>query len=288
MVSDVRQIGIHTAEQLVPDHSPFEVEIAIAKLKRYKSPGNEEIRAELIQAGGEILCCELYKLINSVWNKEKLSDQWKESIVVPVHKKGDKTDCSNYRGISLLSVLSDNFLIQNGLKQGDALTPLLLNVVLEYATSKVHGNQVRLKLNGTHQLLVYAGDVNLLSDDKDTIQKNTHASKEVREDVNREKTKYTLLPRHQNAGQNRDIKITNESFDNVAQFRYLGTTITNQNLIQEENQRTWNSGNASYHSFKNLLSLRLLSETIKIRMYRTIILPVVLYGCETWSLTLRE
>jgi hypothetical protein len=72
-------------------------------LKRYKSPDDNEIPAELLQAGGETLLSEINKLINSIWNKEELSDQWKESITVPVHKKGDKTGCSNYLGISLLS-----------------------------------------------------------------------------------------------------------------------------------------------------------------------------------------
>jgi hypothetical protein len=69
----------------------------------YKSPGSEQIPTELIRAGGELLQSEIHKLINSVWNKEELPDQWKESIIVPIHKKGDKTDCNNYRGISLLS-----------------------------------------------------------------------------------------------------------------------------------------------------------------------------------------
>jgi hypothetical protein len=68
-------------------------------------------------------------------------------------------------------------------------------------------------------------------------------------------------------------------------FFILGTTITNQNLIQEEIKRRLNSGNACYHSVQNLLSSRLLSKNIKIRIYKTLILPVVLYGCETWSLT---
>jgi hypothetical protein len=94
--------------------------------------------------------------------------------------------------------------------------------------------------------------------------------------------------RHQNAGQNHDRKIGNRCFENVAQFRYLGTTITNQNLIQEEIKRRLNCGNVCYHSVQNLLSSRLLSKNIKIRIYKTIILSVVLYGCETWSLTLRE
>jgi hypothetical protein len=73
----------------------------------------------------------------------------------------------------------------------------------------------------------------------------------------------------------------------MAQFRYLETTITNQTLIQEEIKRRLNSGNACYHSVQNLLSSRLLSKNTKIRIYKTIILPVVLYGCGTWSLTLR-
>jgi hypothetical protein len=80
------------AEPLVPGPSHLEVEIAIAKLKKYKSPGGDQIPAELIQAGGEILLSAIHKLINSVWNKEELPDQWKESIIVPVHKKDDKTD----------------------------------------------------------------------------------------------------------------------------------------------------------------------------------------------------
>jgi hypothetical protein len=91
-VSDVRQIEVHRAEPLVPDPSRFEVETAIAKLKNYKSPGSDQIPAELIQAGGEILLSAIHKLINSVWIKKELPDQWKMSIIVPVHKEGENTD----------------------------------------------------------------------------------------------------------------------------------------------------------------------------------------------------
>jgi hypothetical protein len=100
--SDLRQI-IHTAELLVPDPSPCEVESDIAKFKRFQSPGSDQIPAEPIQAGGEILFSEIHELIISTSNREELRDQWKESIIVPIHRKGDKTDCSNYRAISLLS-----------------------------------------------------------------------------------------------------------------------------------------------------------------------------------------
>jgi len=78
------------------------------------------------------------------------------------------------------------------------------------------------------------------------------------------------------------------SFKRVEQFIYLGTTLTNQNSVQEEIKSRLKSGNACCHSVQNLLSSSLLSKNIKIKIYRITILPVVLYGCETWSLTLRE
>jgi hypothetical protein len=103
-VNAVKQTEIHTAEPLVPEPSSFEVEIAIEKLKRYKSPGTDQILAELIQAGGNTLRSAIQKLINCIWNKKELQEQCKESIIVPIYKKGDKMNCSNYRGISLLSI----------------------------------------------------------------------------------------------------------------------------------------------------------------------------------------
>jgi hypothetical protein len=131
----------------------------------------------------------------------------------------------------------------------------------------------------THQLLAYVDDVNLLGDNTDVIKKNTKSidsSKEVGLEVNTEKTKYMLLSRHQNAGQDNDVKIANRCFENVTQFRYLRTTITNQKLIQEEIKGRLNSGNACYHSVQSLLSSRLLSKNIKIKIY-TILFCLLFY-----------
>jgi hypothetical protein len=91
-----------------------------------------------------------------------------------------------------------------------------------------------------------------------------------------------------NTGHKDEIKIAHIRFENVVQFKYFGTAVTNTNFIQEEINMRQNSENASYHSVHNLLSSRLLYKNTKIIIFKAIILPMVLYGCETWSLTLRE
>jgi hypothetical protein len=83
-------------------------------------------------------------------------------------------------------------------------------------------------------------------------------------------------------------ELADGSFKYVATFKYLGTTLTNQNDIHDEIRSRFNSGNACYYSVQNLLSSRLITKNLNIKIYKTVILPVVLYGCETWSLTLRE
>jgi len=93
---------IQTAEPLVPELSASGIDLAIDKLKSHKSSGIDEIPAELIKVGCRTICLEIHKLISSIWEKEELPEEWKKSIIIPIHKKGDKTDCNNYRGISLL------------------------------------------------------------------------------------------------------------------------------------------------------------------------------------------
>jgi hypothetical protein len=204
------------------------------------------------------------------------------------------TMCLNetYSKVRIDKHLSECLPFQNVLKQGDTLSQLLFNFALEYTIRKAQENKVGLKLNWTHKLLAYTDDLNLLGNNIDTIKKNTvifiDASKEAGLEISIGKTKYMLLSRHQNVNQKWDIKIANRSFGNVSQFVYLEMTVTNQNLIQEKIKRRLNSGNACCHLAQNLLSSCLLSKNLKIRINKTIILPLVVYGHGTWSLTLRD
>jgi hypothetical protein len=111
---------------------------------------------------------------------------------------------------------------------------------------------------------------------------------EVGLEVNPEKTKYMLVSRCQKAGQRQSIKIGNMPFESVAKVKCLETTLTDQNCMQEEIKSRLNSGNACYHSVQSLLSSRTLYRNVKVKIHKTIILPVILYWRETWSLTLRE
>jgi len=160
--------------------------------------------------------------------------------------------------------LSEIFTIRNGSKQRDAPSPLLFNFALQYAIKRVQVNQDGLTLNGTHQLLVYAND-NILGGSVHALKENEEAlvvaTKEIGLEVNADKTKYMVMSRDRNAGRGHSVKIDNTSIERVEEFKYLGTTITEQNSIQEEIKSKLKLGNACYHSVQNVLSSRLLSKT---------------------------
>jgi len=132
--------------------------------------------------------------------------------------------------------------------------------------------------------LIYAAYVNILGGSIYAIKKYTEtlvtASKESELEVKGDKTEYMVMSQDQNGGQSHKIKTDNNCFERAKQFKYLRTVLSNQNSIQEDIKSTWKSRNACYCSAQNLLSSSLLSKNMMIKMFRTIILAVVLYRCE--------
>ena len=126
-VKDVWQAEIHTAEPLVPEQSAAKFELDIDKPKSHKSPGIDQIPAGLIKAGGRKICMEIHKFVISIWKNEKLPEEWKETIIVPNHKKGDKTDCNNYRGITILPI---TYILSNILLS--RLIPYVKEIIGDY------------------------------------------------------------------------------------------------------------------------------------------------------------
>ena len=155
-----------------------------------------------------------------------------------------------YSRVRLGKNLSEMFPIRNGLKQRYTLSPLLFNFALEYAIKKVQVNQDGLKLNGTHQLLAYADDVNILGGSAHTVKENAEAllvaTKEIGLELIADNTKYMVMSRDRNAGRGHSVKNDNNSIERVEEFRYLGTMSTDQNSIQEEIKSKLKLGNACY------------------------------------------
>jgi len=379
-----------------PPISLEEVKKAVDRLRSRRASGVDELPAELWKHGGKEACEILHTLISKVWVSEELPDQWKEALVVPLHKKGDRKDCANYRGISLLctayKVLSnillhrllplseevlgeyqcgfrsnrsttdqiftlrqilekkreynsevhnlfvdfrkaydsihrdglynimaefgfprklirmtavclsgvrsrvvangrigDAFAVNTGLRQGDGLSPLLFNLVLEKVVRCLENVPGGVNLGGCIKELGYADDLDLLGETRDDVRRLCgellETASRVGLEVNEGKTEYLVMTEERTDEDPLDVG--DLRFENVEEFRYLGSTVTSDNDMNREVTLRIQSGNRCLFSVGHLLSSRVLSRRAKLRIYNSVIRPCVLYGCDTWNLTVR-
>ena len=386
-----------TVEPQVEQPTYEEIIKAIKKLKNNKAPGKDNIPAELLKYGGEALHRQLHRLITLIWSQEKIPEEWKESLIIPIHKKGDRTKCSNYRGISLINtaykilanillerlkpivesglgdyqcgfrknrstvdqiftvrqmlekcwefnrvihqlfidfrqaydsilrvklwdamvelgipkklikltsicvngsrsrvkvgeILSDSFEVSGGLKQGDSLSPMLFNIALEKAIRAAELTTEVFGIDGPRVLLAFADDIDVVGNTvimvKELFNKIEGQAEVMGLKINEDKTKYMYVGkgmRRDRIGQN--VTMGEYNFERVTSFRYLGATISEENSISDEVKIRIQSGCGCMYALKQVITSKNLSRRSKIKVYKTVIRPVVMYGSETWTLT---
>lgn len=398
-IPQTRQNTYQRVEPLIEAPTYEEVVEAVNRLKARKSPGEDNIPAELIQAAGPELWHRTHQIAVKVWEEEKLPDAWQIGLLIPIHKKGSKLECENYRGICLLNVsykilaeilyqrlsiyaeeiigdyqcgfrrgrsttdqiftlrqimekaweyninihqlfidfkqaydsidrqalfdimnefgiptklinltkatltdtrckilvdntLSDVFSIVTGLRQGDKLSTILFNLALEKVVRAMSINWAGTIFYTTNQLTAFA-------DDADLIGRGTLAVKEpfiemereackVGLVVNEEKTKYLALERSQGSRMGQNVTIDTYNFEVVQSFKYLGSMLNVTSDIGEEIKMRITQGSRSFYALKHLFKSSLVSRATKLRLYKTVVRPIVMYGCETWSMTSKQ
>lgn len=384
-----------SADPQVDDPSYEEVIDAIKSLKNNKAAGTDSINAELIKYGGETTHRLIYEIIKAIWRNKRMPYEWKIGILCPVYKKGDKLDCANYRGITLLCVAykiltsiilnriksiaeevigeyqcgfrqgrsttdqlfllsqaaekciehgidihclfidfkqafdsvnrkhiknallmqgiprkivnlilmtlentaakvavensySEHFEINTGVRQGDYLSAMIFNLVINYALMKIEEiNHNSTIINRTTQLCGYADDLALIARNttylKNLFKKLESEIQKLGLKINYEKTKYMLISATKITPST--LNIDNHEIEGVSNFKYLGVVFNEKNIAINTIQDRIQAGNRAYHALKRLMTSKNISQKTKLKMYKTLIRPVVSYGCETWRLT---
>lgn len=398
-IPQVRQSTYQRAEPLVEAPTYEDVMEAVNRLKMHKSPGEDNIPAELIKAAGPELWHRIHQIIDKVWEEEILPGAWQIGLLIPIHKKGSKLECENFRGICLLNVsykilaeilyqrlsiyaeeiigdyqcgfrrgrsttdqiftlrqimekaweyninihqlfidfkqaydsidrqalfnimnefgiptklinltratltdtrckimvdntFSETFSIETGLRQGDKLSTILFNLALEKVVRA-------MSINWAGTIFYTSNQVTAFADDADLIGRGTLAVKgpfvEMEKEaskvglaINENKTKYLAMERKQGSRVGQNITIDTYNFEVVQSFKYLGSVLNVTNDVEEEIKTRITQGNKSFYALKHLFKSSLVSRATKLRLYKTVVRPIAMYGCETWSLTSKQ
>lgn len=376
-----------------------EVTEIISQLKQNKSPGKDGIAAEIFKNGGKLLIQKMHSLIKDIWIQEKMPKDWSEAILCPILKKGDATNCENYRGIALLNTaykilagtvknrlsekmneivgeyqagfrknrgvadqifvlkemqaesyehqlethaifidfkqaydrvkrkemykaleelgidqklvnmviltmkytenavkvggkVSKSFQVKDGLRQGDPLSAVVFNFVLEKVIRDAKINRSGLLYHKKHQCLAYADDIVIVCRSKtelqDVLKRLEKAAQKLGLKINEQKTKYmNWSDRQFQRGKKFTVK-TEEgrkyTFEEVDRFKYLGVVIERNPGNDEEIQARLMAGNKCIHALKRVFNSKTTSRSLKIRIYKTVVRPIVTFASELWIL----
>lgn len=378
-------------EQEVDALDEIHIRMAIEKQKNNKTPGEDNLTAELFKYGGRSLQKIMYKLIVLIWEKEEIPKEWSSGLICPILKKGDKSECKNYRGIMLLDIaykilstvifgkinryaeqiledqqcgfrqerstmeqifvmrqimekchengiplhilfidfkqafdsinrkylykvmkeykipnklirltkmtlenskarvliggkMGRSFDVSTGVRQGDGLSAVLFNLTLNKMLKELNlrGNI----LYKSKQICAYADDIALIARNKTALQEMLNIIETVGKsaglEINESKTKYMRTEMDNSKIQK--IQIGNYEFESVNDFTYLGVKINNEGSSSEEINNRIMIGNKAYYANLKLIKSGLLTKLTKLKLYKTLIRPVVTYSAQTWIL----
>ncbi|KAL4142987.1 hypothetical protein QTP88_005369 [Uroleucon formosanum] len=266
-VDPIENAHYQTAEPMISDITLEEVKIAINSLKNWKAPSSDNIPAELIKCGGVEMHKSIFKLCQKIWEEEQMPEDWKKVIIIPIYKKGDKTECGNYRGISLLNLaykvlskvlmnrispyIEENLgeyqcgfrrtrstieqisvIVEIGLKQGDALSSILFNFVLEKAVREMQKEATGVEINQRKvQILGFADDLNIVGNTREDTEKTLKVLEKSADriglKINVDKTKIMEL-----LDTDTDTKNPDQGdliYEKVNEFKYFGVCINTRN-----------------------------------------------------------
>ena len=380
-------------DPLLEEPSIEEVNGVLKTMKNNKAPGDDLITAELLKHGGPELEKKLHELMCLIWRTESMPEEWRLGLIVPVFKKGDKLQCSNYRGITLLNVaykllsgivlrrlsvfsedllgeyqagfrpnrstmdqiftvrqilekfheygidlhmlfidyvqafdqlsrnglirallrlgiprklvslvsmtlrdcearvlvsgrVSQPFSVGRGVRQGDGLSAVLFNLALHSAINAVDpGGTIFHK---SSQLCGYADDIAILSRSLSALEglfaQLELETRELGLAVSSSKTKYMKLSAREQRNVE-DVSLNGTTFESVTEFKYLGTLLNKENKVSDEIQKRIVAGGRAYYAAIKIFRSRLLSRTTKLKLYKTLIRPIVTYGSEAWTMS---